>query len=522
MRAAVSILCVAALGCAAPAPAGAALNASRDVLARFDGDLRPTALPRTEAAPVAVRVAGSLRPAPGAAALPQLRRLTVAINRQGRIFDRGLPVCRARQIQPATPAGARRACGDALVGRGSVDVRVAIRGQLPFSVHARLLAFNGPRRHGHRLIVANVYAGEPPGSFALIFTVSHRRGTFGTVLSTTLPAPHPRMGLPDRLPPHPAPHLLLPRRPPLLRLRRLRRPGRLPLRALPLRPRHLRLRRLAIGHRLGRQDLPRRRSSAVRARPLLLVALPIAAALLLAACGSATAPSAEAGGGSEAALPAAPDSTSGEGAGSSGGEGRGEAPGGKGEGGGEAGTGKSEAGKGSSEAGAPAAGSGGEGAGQGAASPGPPASAFHPKPHHDSGGGSGQFRVKGGDNSVQEYGAEASAGELDRAAAALHGFLDARAERNWAAACSYLSAAAREGLAQGSAGCPAGLAALTGKASPATLREAARADVGALRAEGTRGFLIYRGPPAGTVYAVSVSRDGGAWKLDSLAGVPLS
>ncbi len=110
---------------------------------------------------------------------------------------------------------------------------------------------------------------------------------------------------------------------------------------------------------------------------------------------------------------------------------------------------------------------------------------------------------------------------------ALHGFLDARAERNWAAACGYLSQGATQGFGSavtGSAGssCAATLAALTGKVPTSTLREAAVADVGSLRVKGGQAFLIYSGAPKDTVYAISVSREGGAWKVASLSGVPLS
>ena len=175
----------------------------------------------------------------------------------------------------------------------------------------------------------------------------------------------------------------------------------------------------------------------------------------------------------------------------------------------------------------PGAGSGSSGAGSGES--GPPASAFHPKPHHDSGGGSAQFTVKGADNSVQEFGDEASEAELVQAATALHGFLDARAARNWAAACGYLSKATAQSISQlgaggsgsGAKGCAANLAALTGKTPTATLREAAVADVGSLRTEGDRAFLIYRGA-GGTVYAISMDREDGTWKVASLSGVPLS
>ncbi len=166
----------------------------------------------------------------------------------------------------------------------------------------------------------------------------------------------------------------------------------------------------------------------------------------------------------------------------------------------------------------------GEGGGQerGAPQREPPA----PERGEDSGGGAEQFRVEGGDNSVQEFGEEASEAELRAAAAALHGFLEARAERRWAAACAQLSQEARRGLAgsplgEPGGGCAASLEALAGGLSGAALREAARVDVGSLRAAGGQGFLLYRGPPEGTVYAISMSEQGGAWKVASLAGIPL-
>jgi len=186
-RAALIAAALAAL-CAAAVPVWAATNGEGDLVVSFDGGISPAKLPRKQLAPVAVRVGGDVRSASGAAEqLPQLRRITVAINRQGRLFDRGLPVCRARQIQPAREKNARRICRGALVGDGHVRVQVRIPGQPPFTVRAKLLAFNGPRRGGRKLILAQAYAKDPPGAFILTFTVRRRKGTFGTVLTTTLP-----------------------------------------------------------------------------------------------------------------------------------------------------------------------------------------------------------------------------------------------------------------------------------------------------------------------------------------------
>ncbi|HEX3041705.1 MAG TPA: hypothetical protein VHP56_06410 [Solirubrobacterales bacterium] len=175
------------------------------------------------------------------------------------------------------------------------------------------------------------------------------------------------------------------------------------------------------------------------------------------------------------------------------------------------------------------AGCGGGGGGQTASStpvPSQRSGPLHPKSQHDSGGGSEQFIVKGADNSVQEFGEEASAAEFEQAARALHGFLDARAERNWAAACDYLSRGAAQGVRgadTGSAGssCAATLAVLSGKVPSVTLREAAIADVGSLRREGDHGFAIYRGA-GGTVYAIPMGRERNTWKVASIAATPLS
>jgi hypothetical protein len=183
-------------------------------------------------------------------------------------------------------------------------------------------------------------------------------------------------------------------------------------------------------------------------------------------------------------------------------------------------TGKGDEGKSGSAGGEQ--GSGGSGASS--------ASDFVPKHHHDSGGGSEQFKVKGGDNSVQEFGAEADTSELDAAATALHNFLDARAEGNWAAACHYMSKSvtesfeklAAQGGAKGNTSCAATLEKLINPNAEELMKaEAAKADVGSLRIEGEHAFVIYTGAE-GTVLAMPMADEGGVWKVASLAGTPLS
>lgn len=186
MRGARLPIALAALVLGLAIPARAELSQQGRLIVAFDAGVAPKTLPRQTPVPVAVRVAGDIRTVKGAP-LPQLRTIAVAINRAGRLYDRGLPTCRLAAIQPATEAGARALCHRAIVGRGHVALIVRLENQEPFAVKAKLLAFNGPRRHGRKLILAQVYAQDPPGAFVLTFTLKRRGGLFGTVMSTTLP-----------------------------------------------------------------------------------------------------------------------------------------------------------------------------------------------------------------------------------------------------------------------------------------------------------------------------------------------
>ena len=169
-------------------PANAELTQAGKLIVGFDGGLSPTKLPRTDPAPVSVRVAGDVRHASGDPdRLPQLRRISVGINRAGRLFDKGMPSCEVGKIQPATEAEAQARCARSIVGSGNVELQVRLPNQEPFMVRATLLAFNGPQHGGQKTILAQVYAEDPPGAFVLTFKVKRRGGVFGTVLSTTLP-----------------------------------------------------------------------------------------------------------------------------------------------------------------------------------------------------------------------------------------------------------------------------------------------------------------------------------------------
>lgn len=186
MRKALLLLPLALAGLWLSVPAGAELAQQGKLIVGFDAGLSPKTLPRHRAVPVAVRVAGRIKTAKGGK-LPQLRTITVAINSAGRLYDKGLPTCNVKAIQPATETEAQSTCHRSIVGTGKVALQARISGQRPFPVRGKLLAFNGPRKNGKKLILAQVYSEDPPGAFVLTFTLKRKPGLFGTVMSTTLP-----------------------------------------------------------------------------------------------------------------------------------------------------------------------------------------------------------------------------------------------------------------------------------------------------------------------------------------------
>ncbi len=160
---------------------------SGHVRVTFDGQLSPKALPRQALAPVNVSVDAKISSTNGGAP-PQLRQISIAINRNGHFTPRGLPVCILREIQPATTANALEACRGSLVGEGRFSAKVLLNQQAPFPAAGKVYAFNG-RLHGKPAIFAHVYGTNPvPTSFTLPFTIESTKGTFGTTLRASLPA----------------------------------------------------------------------------------------------------------------------------------------------------------------------------------------------------------------------------------------------------------------------------------------------------------------------------------------------
>lgn len=180
------MLIAAALLALAVPLAHAELSERGDLFVRFRGGIAPNALPRTKLAPIAVSVAGTVKTLSGERP-PALRKIRIELNRGGRLDSRGLSTCRYGELVAATPHKVLAACKDALVGEGLYAARTAFPEQETFPSEGHILAFNAVYE-GHSAILAHIYGLDPvPISRIIVFRIRRTGGTFGTVLTGSLP-----------------------------------------------------------------------------------------------------------------------------------------------------------------------------------------------------------------------------------------------------------------------------------------------------------------------------------------------
>lgn len=166
--------------------AQAELTERGDLFVRFKGGIAPNALPRTKLAPISVSVAGAVETLSGERP-PALRQIRIELNRGGQLDSQGLPRCRYGQLVAATPQKVMAVCGDALVGEGLYRARTAFPEQETFPSEGHILAFNAIYG-GQSAILAHIFGRDPvPVSRIIVFRIRHRGGTFGTVLTGSLP-----------------------------------------------------------------------------------------------------------------------------------------------------------------------------------------------------------------------------------------------------------------------------------------------------------------------------------------------
>jgi hypothetical protein len=179
--------------------ASAAVIQQGNLRITVQSQVQPFKLPRTGTAPIAVFISGHIA-TPSGATPPQLRKMTVKINRHSLLRSVGLPTCALAQVQPASTERALQQCSEALIGSGRFWASIVLPDQRPYPTRGRLLIFNG-RRASRPVFFAHIYTTIPfATSFVITFSIARiHQGPYGTELSASLPQALGSWGFVDRI-----------------------------------------------------------------------------------------------------------------------------------------------------------------------------------------------------------------------------------------------------------------------------------------------------------------------------------
>lgn len=180
MRARWIVLLGGLIALVAAATAAAIVIRAGELELHAHGGFAPTALPKHHDAPISLYGGGRLSTQSGALP-PIVKTLDIEFDRHGHVDTTGLEVCRAPKLESRTVAAARRACPNAIVGKGAGRAIVSFPEQPPIPVSSPITLFNGPRKHGNPTVLAHAYTTVPvPTAFIVPIEIERiHHGVYG-------------------------------------------------------------------------------------------------------------------------------------------------------------------------------------------------------------------------------------------------------------------------------------------------------------------------------------------------------
>jgi len=159
-----------------------------DLVVHADGGFRPTALPKHRDAPITIYGGGKLSTVSGELP-PILETLTFELDKHGHPDTTGLEVCTAGKLQATDVPAARRACPNAIVGKGSGSGIVKFPEQGPIPVSTPITLFNGPKVRGFDSVLAHAYLTVPvPTTFIVPVVIEKiHKGVYGYRVKARIP-----------------------------------------------------------------------------------------------------------------------------------------------------------------------------------------------------------------------------------------------------------------------------------------------------------------------------------------------
>jgi len=171
-----------------------------DLLIIGKGGFRPETLPKYKNAPIELYGGGTLSTVSGELP-PILNEITFEFDKHGAVDTTGLGVCTQAKLTATDAAAARRACGDAIVGKGFGTAIVKLPEQDAIPATSPITIFNGPKKGGFDTVIVHAHL-EVPAPSTIVFPVvieKINKGIYGYRVEANIPKlvngyGHPKSG----------------------------------------------------------------------------------------------------------------------------------------------------------------------------------------------------------------------------------------------------------------------------------------------------------------------------------------
>jgi hypothetical protein len=159
-----------------------------DLILDSEGGFEPTALPKNQNAPILTHGGGKLSTASGELP-PILDKFVLEFDKHGALDTTGIPVCTQGKLVATDVAAARRACKDAIIGKGFGSAVVKFPEQGPIKVGSPITLFNGPKKGGDFTIIAHAHLDYPgPATFIVPIVIEKiHKGVYGYRVVVRIP-----------------------------------------------------------------------------------------------------------------------------------------------------------------------------------------------------------------------------------------------------------------------------------------------------------------------------------------------
>jgi hypothetical protein len=147
-----------------------------NLITTFGGDASPKAMPKNKYVPVKTHIFGKIATNDGTHP-SALREVVVDIDKDVKINVKGLPACKAGQLEARDTKAAKKVCGNTVIGSGKSHVEIAFPEQNPILVNSPLTVFNGGEKGGKVKLLIHIFITVPVPAAVVTEVTIARKGS---------------------------------------------------------------------------------------------------------------------------------------------------------------------------------------------------------------------------------------------------------------------------------------------------------------------------------------------------------